>query len=157
MFARPVRGGSRRGGADFSGPGSKGRLPSFAGVSPCTGATLFAHLIRVKSSCGACSSFGNLYRCIGSDEQTAGQRAPSRRHCLSGRCCEASLYTSQPVAAVAELADALDSDSSGSKIPWRFDSSQPHLLQAPECSGACPIFPTLVLISHEEHDDERTE
>ena len=29
-------------------------------------------------------------------------------------------------AAVAELADALDSGSSGSKIPWRFDSSQPH-------------------------------
>ena len=29
-------------------------------------------------------------------------------------------------AAVAELADALDSGSSGSNIPWRFDSSQPH-------------------------------
>ena len=35
---------------------------------------------------------------------------------------------SPPIAAaVAELADALDSGSSGSKIPWRFDSSQPHL------------------------------
>jgi hypothetical protein len=27
---------------------------------------------------------------------------------------------------VAELADALDSGSSGSKIPWRFEPSQPH-------------------------------
>ena len=35
--------------------------------------------------------------------------------------------TLRPItAAVAELADALDSGSSGSKIPWRFDSSQPH-------------------------------
>ncbi len=37
---------------------------------------LLAQLIRVKSSCGACVPFGNLYRCIGSDEQAAGQRAP---------------------------------------------------------------------------------
>ncbi len=34
-------------------------------------------------------------------------------------------------AAVAELADALDSGSSESKISWRFDSSQPHEYKGP--------------------------
>gem|GEM_PF-5168850 len=33
------------------------------------------------------------------------------------------------VAAVAELADALGSGPSGGKTPWRFDSSQPHLVR----------------------------
>ncbi len=35
------------------------------------------------------------------------------------------------LAAVAELADALDSGSSGSKIPWRFEPSQPHFDPVP--------------------------
>ncbi len=41
-------------------------------------------------------------------------------------------------AAVAELADALDSGSSGSKIPWRFDSSQPHVSAGSEFRS--PLF-----------------
>ena len=40
------------------------------------------------------------------------------------------LCGSRLIAAVAELADALGSGPSGSKIPWSFDSSQPHLALA---------------------------
>ena len=40
-------------------------------------------------------------------------------------------------AAVAELADALDSGSSGSNIPWRFDSSQPHVSAGSELGARC--------------------
>ena len=51
--------------------------------------------------------------------------AHSRYSSGTGGCGEVPFCV--PIsAAVAELADALDSGSSGSKIPWRFDSSQPH-------------------------------
>lgn len=49
-----------------------------------------------------------------------------------GRCAQLVFHAAGGIlprlfaAAVAELADALGSGPSGSKIPWRFDSSQPH-------------------------------
>ena len=49
-----------------------------------------------------------------------GQRQESRR--LPDDAYDADA----DAAAVAELADALDSGSSGSNFPWRFESSQPH-------------------------------